>query len=571
MEYPFATDHALLMKSMSPAWTRRKFLEANVGTAVAVAVPRVWRGHAYERAEVAGTSSIGPTRLRDPRIKAFVLRTLDAARTGGAHYADVRLTSTTVRQFNGGAPGESISLGLSARALVDGYWGWAARPDVTEDAGPWVGQEAVRLAKANAATGVPRTVELGTIPVVPDGTWATPLEIDPFSVPVAEVIDWFTGVAARGCNIGVARGYPDTRMGYGNRVGVEFEQQERVFASTDGSYLTQTVYVTRPVLEIGWYRGVQNIPIPINGGRGAGQAGWEYLTRAPIDDLIRQTMDRVDAALATRRPVKPFEVGQYDLILPARVMGQLLNQTLGYATELDRALGYEANAGGTSYLGPDPLAQLGTTVASPLVTVTADRSAPKALATVQWDEEGVVPEDFTLVKDGVLLDYQTTREQAAWLAPWYAKHGKPVRSHGCAAAPDALDLAMQHQPNLVLQPAKTDDTLEDLVAGLDHGVLVDGLYLSMDFQHVSGLGLITGATEVRRGKRVATLEGRMAILFNARDLWKHVHALGGRKSQQWMDSGQSLKGEPQQATEYSLAAVPAVVVQQAVVDPLRTV
>lgn len=503
--------------------------------------------------------------FRDPRIKALVHDALDAARQAGAHYADLRLTSTTKRIFDGSSPYQSIELGWSVRALVDGYWGWAARPDLKQDAGSWLGREAVRLAKANAASGLPRTVDLGSIPRVENGDWTTPIQIDPFEMPLQEVTDWFEGLASHIVQLGQLRGVPETRCGYGEMLNVEFRKQDRAFASTEGSFLTQTVCVVRPTLQFG-YRNDSQVDLRLAHGLGAAQTGWEYLAAAPMDDLIREAMDRADQEDALRLPVRPFDVGRYDLILPARAMATLMNQTLGYATELDRALGYEANAGGTSYLGPDPQRYLGTQVASPLITVTADRSTPKALATIRWDDEGVAPEAFTLIKDGTLIDYQTTREQAVWLASWYAKHGRPVRSHGCAAAPDALTLPMQHQPNLTLHPGPAALGLDDLVRGITHGMLVEEMNVSMDYQALNGLGYLSGVTEVRNGKRVAWLRGKMGILFHARELWNNVIAMGGPASLQWMDGGVSEKGEPSQTTDYSMAAVPAVIKQQAVVD-----
>jgi TldD protein len=297
------------------------------------------------------------------------------------------------------------------------------------------------------------------------------------------------------------------------------------------------------------------------------QAGWERITDVDVRELLRQAMDQIDDALAHTLPVKPVEVGRYDLVLTADAMATLLSETLGPATELDRALGYEANAGGTSYLGPHPLTLLGTTIASPLVTVTADRSTPLALATIGWDDEGVAPAPFPLISKGVLVDYQTTREQAAWLAPWYQKEGLPIRSHGCASAPSALSVTMQHTPNLQLHPGSNAQDLDDLVAGLEHGLLIEGLNVHMDFQCNSGIATV-GATEIRKGKRIARIQNA-GLLFRSADFWKNVQAVGGPQSQHWTGGFGSDKGEPTQGTGYSIAAVPAAVKQQTIIDPTR--
>jgi TldD protein len=245
-----------------------------------------------------------------------------------------------------------------------------------------------------------------------------------------------------------------------------------------------------------------------------------------------------------------------------------VSETLGPATELDRALGYEANAGGTSYLGPHPLNLLGTTVASSLVTLTADRSTPLGLATIGWDDEGVAPTAFPLIQKGVLVDYQTTREQATWLSAWYEKRGVPIRSHGCAMSPGALSVAMQHTPNLILQPGAADADVDDLIADLEHGLLVEGLQAKMDFQCNNGLGILAGVTEIRHGKRVSRVRGA-GLLFRSSEFWKNVQGLGGGNAMKWVSGFGSGKGEPRQGTPYSIAAVPALVKQLAIIDPMR--
>src|SRR5690606_30459856 len=110
---------------------------------------------------------------------------------------------------------------------------------------------------------------------------------------------------------------------------------------------------------------------------------------------------------------------RYDIVMDARIMTQLVGLTVGTAAELDRVLGYEANAGGTSYLAP-PKEQLGNFELGPdFLNISANRSREGALATVKWDDEGVEPETYDLIRDGVLVDYHTTRELAGELSDWY--------------------------------------------------------------------------------------------------------------------------------------------------------
>ena len=557
---------------------RRVFLSTATHSAAAALLLTPQRsplGRRGERLLLPGPSPKGATTLRDPRIIALVSQALEAARRAGATYADVRVTATTTRDYTSdfqGFPDESMVLGFSVRALVKGYWGWVATPYLTTAATTAAATEAVRLAKANAAGLRPHSVDLGTVPVVANGSWTTPIIVDPFDVAVEEVMDWLNGMTKALRDLMRYRGGPFVGDPQGEAgISIGFEKQERVFASTEGSYLTQTIYVTTP--KIGnLYRGVDwklRLP-PV-------QSGWEYLVDLPILDLATRELERIDAGLRhAPLPVLRVDIGRYDIICGPVAMAQLLAATVGEATQLGRALGYETNVEGTSYLGPDPLQYLGTIVASPLVTVTANRSAPKALATVQWDDEGIAPEEFTIIKDGVLVDYQTTREQAAWLAPWYNKQGKAVRSHGCAAAPDALWYTAQHTPNLALLPGSATLDVDEMVAGLSHGLVIDHFEtIDMDFQNLNGLASFDGVAAgniVRNGKRVGRgPQGSATVMFHTPDLWKNVDALGGAASQTTLYPSDSTTGYPMQRTRFSSSTVPALIRNQAIVDPSRRI
>jgi predicted Zn-dependent protease len=208
-----------------------------------------------------------------------------------------------------------------------------------------------------------------------------------------------------------------------------------------------------------------------------------------------------------------------------------------------------------------------------VLTVTADRSLSTGLATVQWDAEGITPRDFTLINKGTLVDYQTTREQAGWLAPWYAKAGTPVQSHGCARAEDALGLTMQMMPNLAVAPAAKDTSFEELVSGLVDGIAVERGIVQADYQCKNGM-ITAGQPEdqsfiyqVKNGKRVARL-AHAGILFNAPDFWKNITALGGAASVLHVPCHET-KGEPQQDTAHTVSTPPGAFKELPIIDMTR--
>jgi TldD protein len=343
----------------------------------------------------------------------------------------------------------------------------------------------------------------------------------------------------------------------------DYTRFERVFASSEGSSWRQTTYVTSGEMYVDYmeepgyhkYIGARAFALTLSpAGR-----GWEYICESGI---LEQIPALIDQGEQTRDPI-PVDVGRYDVVCSAHATAGLLANTVGTATELDRAMGFEANAAGTSYLD-DPLAMAGTyQVGSPLLTVTANRSHPGGAATVRWDDEGVVPEEFTLVREGIVTDFQTTREQAAWLAPYYAKMGKPVRSHGCAGAPSGINVTLQQPPNLRIHGGAKDLSFDDLVAGTDKGIAVLGLNLMMDAQRLNGIGFGT-FREIKNGKIGRFLAGGV-LGVRTPELWKNLTALGGDASTRWYGMRRE-KGEPEQRTVHGVGAVPAKFANVAVVN-----
>jgi TldD protein len=186
----------------------------------------------------------------------------------------------------------------------------------------------------------------------------------------------------------------------------------------------------------------------------------------------------------------------------------------------------------------------------------------KGLATVKWDDEGVEPEPFTLVDQGTFVDYQTTREQAAWLTPWYQQRGQPIRSHGCAATPSALDVPLQMAPNLSLAPGTSDLTFDALVSNVKKGIAITQGAVATDFQSRNG-SLYGRMIEIIDGKLGAVLMGGN-VLFSSNAIWKNLQAVGGASSRETRPAGES-KGQPSRSSNYTIAAVPGHVANAVVV------
>jgi TldD protein len=329
-------------------------------------------------------------------------------------------------------------------------------------------------------------------------------------------------------------------------------RRERVFASSLGAYTEQTTYQCEGSVRMrvnGW----TDTEIQSVGASGLSVAGkgWELMREAKVPEQLPGMVQR---AIDMFHP-EPVELGRYDVVFDAASMAAILDATLGTATELDRAIGYEANAAGTSFL-TDPVGMRGALqVAATTVGITANRSVPGGAANVKWDTDGVAPREFPLVRDGVLVDFQTTRETAPVLK---------AQSNGCAGAADALHVPIQHTPNLALQPGKADLTFDELVAGTEKGLAIYGASVFMDHQQVTGYGVGAYVRRIEKGKLGPMIAGA-AFQFRTTELWKNVLALGGPRAVEMLGF-QRRKGQPSQEMVHSVSAVPAKVKQVAIVD-----
>jgi TldD protein len=537
---------------------RRSFLKTGAAMAAIATVPRPLY------AQFDGKLEPLPP-IEDPRLATLAARALDSAKSAGARYADVRLTHTRTRRFFVNATFDDEDMEVGVRALVQGYWGFASGPVWSPDEMVRLGREAVHQAKTNAL-GKPRLVTLAPAPVVQNGNWVMPVKLDPFDVSPFEIQDQLSSLEL------VARNVPFGSLVKNNVVATV---QEKAFASTVGSYCTQRCYLTQGDLVVGidlTPKHRANPMIALDCVSPAGM-GWELyaadsLPRVRNHSLQDEVVQRLEEARADGMlPVKALDVGRFDTVLDATGIANLIDGTLGHATELDRALGYEANAGGTSYLN-DPFAMLGVYQAgAPMLSLTANRSEPGAAATVKWDDEGIVPDEFSIVKSGVLVDFQTTRESAGWLQEANTNRGVPARSHGCSAAPSAVDAQMQHVPNLAIVPGRdASGDFDTLVSGMADGVAIKQASLDMDFQAGSGLGF-GDVFEVKKGKRVAKYQSA-GFLFRSTDLWKSLLTISGDAHLRRIGFA-AQKGEPPQTCYHSVTGAPAVLKGLTLIDPLR--
>ena len=535
---------------------RRDFLKATGAAAVGLAIAsRPARAHAAPAHEHLD-------RFRSGASKELLLDAINAAKMAGASYADCRIARfqqnfVVTREQQIINVVDTDTLGAGVRALVDGCWGFAATRTLTREGVTSAAREAVAIAKANRVAR-DRAVMLAPTPAYPNATWKSAYTTDPFEVPLEQKVDLLLKANAEAMKV------PGVK--FVNSV-LFFVKQERQFASTEGSVIDQTLIRSWPLFTAtavapdfsDFQSRAANEIAPM--GR-----GFEYVLQSDLAGRARKWGEEA----AEKLKAKPVEVGKYDLVLAPSNLWLTIHESIGHPTELDRAMGYEANYAGTSFIAP-PEEKLGKLqYGKPLMNIQGDRSQEGALATIGYDDDGVKPDEFLIVKNGIFNDYQTTREQAPWLSSWYASQGQPMRSHGCSYADSWGSVAFQRMPNVSLLPAADNTSWNDLIAGVDNGIAIvgDGSF-SIDQQRYNAQ--FGGQTyyEIKGGKLGGMLKD-VAYQIRTPDFWNSMDAIGGRATYELGGSFFDGKGQPSQSNAVSHGSPPARFRQVNVINTGRT-
>src|SRR3954453_3157890 len=456
-----------------------------------------------------------PGRTVDESFLALPLSALtDAALTRavdlGCEHADIRVERIRTQtislldaRLESLADGED--LGLSERVIHEGTWGFAAGVVLTAAEAVRLAEEAVAVATVSAAINSDR-VELAPEPVYPDATWVSAYEIDPFQVPDSEKSALLIELSEQ---LMAADGVEHVQSS------CMHVKEQKYYADTAGTRTRQQrvrIHPEFPALTVdrapGQFESMRTLAPPV--GR-----GWEYLTGADWD--WRGELAEIPELLREKTKAPSVQAGRYDLVVDPSNLFLTIHESVGHATELDRALGYEAAYAGTSFATVDKLGTL--QYGSPLMNVTGDRSAPHGLSTVGWDDEGVAGQRWDIVSGGVLVGYQVDRNMARL-------RGMP-RSNGCAFADSPGHVPVQRMPNVPLQPAPGGPSTEQIIAGVDRGIFVVGdKSWSIDMQRYNFQFTGQRFYRIEGGKLAGQLRD-VAYQATTTDFWGSMSVVGG--------------------------------------------
>ena len=243
--------------------------------------------------------------------------------------------------------------------------------------------------------------------------------------------------------------------------------------------------------------------------------GWEYLTGTGWD--FDAELAQIPGWLAEKTKAPSVEAGDYDLVIDPSNLFLTIHESIGHATELDRALGYESAYAGTSFATFDKLGTL--RYGSPVMNVIGDRTAEHGLASIGYDDEGVAAQSWDIIRGGTLVGYQIDRRMA--------RLKNLGRSNGCAFADSAGHIPVQRMANVSIQPAPGGPSTEELISGVDRGIYVVGdRSWSIDMQRYNFQFTGQRFFQIRDGRIVGQLRD-VAYQATTTDFWGSMEAVGG--------------------------------------------
>ena len=476
---------------------------------------------------------------------------LNAARSLGATYADARIGRylnqyVFTREDKVQNVVNTESFGIGIRVIANGTWGFASTNNVSPDGIKKATEQAVAIAKANSKIQKDPVV-LAPVKSHGEVSWKTPIKKDFKTVPVGEKVDLLLSANAAAMENGA--NFVNSALFMVN--------EQKYFASTDGSYIDQDVHRIWPTFGVtaidrtaGKFKSRQALSAPMG-------LGYEYMDGLDSEKIpgpagligYRNSYDMIEDATAAAKQAKEMlsaksvDAGKYDLVLDPNHLGLTIHESVGHPLELDRVLGYEANYAGTSFATLDKWKSGNFKYGSDIVNLVADKTQVGSLGAVGYDDEGVKTKKWDLVRNGILKNYQAIRDQVHMI--------DQNESHGCCYSQSWNDVQFQRMPNVSLEPGTEKYSIDDMIKDVEKGIYIAGRgSYSIDQQRYNFQFGGTVFYEIKNGKIVGMLDD-VAYQSNTQEFWNSCVKICDESDYRIFGSFFDGKGQPSQVSAVS--------------------
>lgn len=499
-------------------------------------------------------------------MKDLINVALGAISVRGLDYGDIRVVNRTVESLStrkGVVEGieSSASIGVGIRVLFRGYWGFSATNDLSSQSIKATAKKALEIAKASNFTrgGLAKgSVKLYPVKSI-KAKYETPIKIDPFKVPLNKKINTLLNADKEMLKVkGVTTCQSFMRAW----------QEEKIFASTEGAFIEQTITETGAGFDCLATDGkeAQNRSYP-NSFRGQFQTkGYELIDGL---DLIGHAQKTAEEAVALLK-AKECPAGNIDIILDSNQLALQIHESLGHPTELDRVLGFEAAYAGTSFMTPDGLGKL--KYGSKIVNLTADSVTPGGLGTFGYDDEGVPAGKHYLVKNGIHVGYLTSRETLPILLEEFKTTGVnllhlpgvKLQLTGSMRADGWQNIPLIRMTNISLEPGDPSTgsgqswRLPDLIADTKNGLFLStNRSWSIDDRRINFQFGTEIAYEIKNGKLTGKIFKNPIYSGITPQFWNSCDAICNSNYWTMWGTPNCGKGEPSQLAHTGHGASPA--------------
>lgn len=471
-------------------------------------------------------------------MKELAEYALDVGRQLGATYVDVRVIDQryqfietkdlTVAGFN-----EGNSLGMGIRVIAGGGWGFSSTQKLTRKAIERAVKTAVETARASG-TCLSQPIRLAPEPVYVT-EWVSPHLVDPFSVSVEDKLSLLFDCAR------IMLAVKGVTLAVGN---LSFIRETKYFASSEGSRIKQTFIRSGAGIEANATSDSdrQRRSYPNSFGGQWELAGFELVHKWNLLGNAERIAEEAVALLTA--PQCPMD--NRDIILGASQLGLQIHESCGHPAELDRALGWEINFAGFSFLTPDKLNTL--KYGSPLVNLVADATEIGGLGSFGFDDEGVRARPTYLVKEGIFSGYLSSRDTAHLVG--LDRSGGSMRAESYAYQP------IIRMTNISLLPGN-QGTLEDIIADTEDGIYFDtNKSWSIDSRRYNFQFSVEAAWEIKKGRRTRLLKNASYSGITP-EFWGSLDAIAAASDYVNWGLPNCGKGQPMQTMWTGHGAAPA--------------
>ncbi|MGV8979626.1 TldD/PmbA family protein [Clostridium sp.] len=469
-------------------------------------------------------------------MKTEILKTLDMLKEKGIDYADIRMVDRTCENISTedlklANISNSRSKGVGIRVILDGSLGFASTQN--SDELETTALYALDLAKASR-TLQKEKIKMSPKDVVVD-TYITPIDIDPFTVSKAEKIKLLLKAEEtmrKSANLSTTS------------ASMDFQKEEKIYANTEGSYITQTLYESGAGIEAFASSNddvqVRTYPNSFRGNHAT--SGYEYVNSL---NLV-ENAERIGKEAEIIVNAEECPSGHFDIVIDASQLALQVHESIGHPVELDRVFGSEAAYAGMSFVTVDKLNE-DFKYGSDFVTIVADATMPKGLGSFGYDDDGVKAQRTVIIDKGIFKSFITSRDTAVKINQ---------KSNGTNRADGWQNMPIIRMTNISLMPGTFE--LDELFSGIENGLyLCTNKSWSIDDKRINFQFGTELAYEIFKGKLTGKVYKNPIYTGITPEFWGSCDGVCNEKYWTLFGTPNCGKGQPPQTAHVGHGTAPA--------------